>query len=182
VLFVAVGGTRDRRKGWDLLVAALEILAGSHRDLICALVGEKEPVLAPKLPVPVRWIEYVSDDAALARLYSTADITVVPSRLDNLPLVATDAQACGCPVVAFATAGLPDAVEHGVTGYLAEPFVPADLAHGIAWVLADRERHQRLRTQARERAQRLWSPGVITRRYLELYADAVDAHRTRDVR
>lgn len=181
LLFGAASGTREPRKGWDLLVAALALLATDHPDLVCIVAGENEPASAPKLALPVRWLGHVRDAAELAHLYGTVDVTVVPSRQENLPQMATEAQACGCPVVAFASTGLPDAVEHGVTGYLAEPFVPADLARGIAWVLADRERHLRLRAQARERAARLWSPGVVTRRYLELYAAAIEAHRVKTV-
>jgi glycosyltransferase involved in cell wall biosynthesis len=180
VLFSATGGTRDSRKGWDLLVAALDAVAATRRDLVCAVLGEHgDSAPQAKLPVPVRWLGHVADDAALARLYAIADVTVVPSRQDNLPLVAVEAQACGCPVVAFAATGLPDAVEHGVTGYLAEPFAPADLAHGMLWVLADRQRHRQLRAQARERAMRLWSPGVVARQYLEVYAAAIEAQRAK---
>jgi glycosyltransferase involved in cell wall biosynthesis len=78
--------------------------------------------------------------------------------------------------VAFSVGGLADAVEHEVTGFLAQPFVPSELARGVAWVLADRERHLRLSEQARARALRLWSPGVVTSRYLEVYAAAIAAN------
>ncbi|HUF82820.1 MAG TPA: glycosyltransferase [Burkholderiales bacterium] len=182
LLFGAASGTRDRRKGWDLLVAALDVLAPARRDVVCVVLGEKEPVPPPRLPVPVRWLGRVADDEALARLYAMADVTVVPSRQDNLPLFAIEAQACGCPVVAFATSGLPDAIEHRVTGYLAEPFAPADLARGILWVLADKQRHRQLRAQARERAERLWSPSAVAGQYLEVYAAAIETHRARTVR
>lgn len=183
VLFAAAGGSRDPRKGWDLLVSALDVVAATRRDMVCAVLGENESS-APRwtLPVPVRWLGSVSDDAALARLYAIADVTVVPSRQDNLPLVAIEAQACGCPVVAFAATGLPDAIEHRLTGYLAEPFASADLARGILWVLADKQRHQQLRAQARERARRLWSPGVVTRQYCEVYAAAIEAYRAKAAR
>ncbi len=179
LLFGAAGGTGDPRKGWDLFVAALELLAADRPDLMCIVAGENEPAPAPKLALPVRWLGHVHDTTDLACLYGAVDVTVVPSRQENLPQMATEAQGCGCPVVAFAVTGLPDAVEHGVTGYLAEPFLPADLARGIAWVLEDRERHLRLRAQARERAERLWSPGIVTRQYREIYAAAIEAHRAK---
>lgn len=56
------------------------------------------------------------------------------------------------PVIAFNTGGLPDIVEHQRTGYLAKAFDTEDLAHGFAWVLAQRETG-RLGKQARERAE-----------------------------
>ena len=61
---------------------------------------------------------------------------VVPSRQDNLPNTAVEAHACGTPVVAFRTGGLPDIVEHQRTGYLAQPFHTQDLAAGISWAPA----------------------------------------------
>ena len=60
---------------------------------------------------------------------------VVPSRQDNLPNTAVEAQACGTPVVAFDIGGLLDIVEHGRTGWLALAFDTEDLASGILWVL-----------------------------------------------
>ena len=54
------------------------------------------------------------------------------------------AHACGTPVVAFRTGGLPDIVEHQRTGYLAQPFHTQDLAAGISWVLEDPQRRAAL--------------------------------------
>jgi len=118
---------------------------------------------------------HLHDDTTLALLYSAADVTVVPSRQDNLPQSGTEAQTCGCPVVAFNVAGLPDVVEDGTTGYLAEAYSSEDLAKGIAWVLEDAERRAQLGGQARERALRLWSPDVVVPQYVEVYQAAIDA-------
>lgn len=179
VLFGAHQGGDDPNKGYDLLLEALTELnrLPLTPQPCCVAFGQGAPRGAEVAGVPVQWVGRVDDDARLVALYSAADVTVVPSRTENLPQTATEAQACGCPVVAFAATGLPDAVEHGTTGYLAAPFVPADLARGIAWVLADRERQRRLRAEARARAVRLWSPEVVTPRYLEAYAAAIAAQR-----
>ena len=63
---------------------------------------------------------------------------MVPSRQEAFGQTASEAQACGTPVVAFNIGGLPDIVEHQRTGYLAEPFETEDLATGIRWVLDHR--------------------------------------------
>lgn len=171
------GGRSDPNKGYDLLVSAFAELARAAPGVrpYCVAFGDPPPRFPEPAALPVHWLGRIDDDAQLARLYSAADVTVVPSRLENLPQVATEAQACGCPVVAFSVGGIPDAVEHEVSGFLATPFVPSELARGISWVLAHRERHLALREQARRRALRLWSPQVVTHKHLEAYAAAIGA-------
>lgn len=57
----------------------------------------------------------------LASAYGSADLFVLPSRTETLGLVLLEAMAAGCPVVACRAGGVPDAVEHGVTGFLFDP-------------------------------------------------------------
>jgi glycosyltransferase involved in cell wall biosynthesis len=176
VLFGAHQAREDTRKGFDLLRRALADLRrrdGAAAPLACLAFGQAEP--AGTADPQIRWLGRIDDDARLAALYSAADVMVVPSRLENLPQTATEAQACGCPVVAFATGGLPDAVEDRATGYLAHPFDVTDLAEGVRWVLSDRQRHESLRRQARERAQRLWSPEAVVPSYVEVFAAAASS-------
>ncbi|HEX7387966.1 MAG TPA: glycosyltransferase [Castellaniella sp.] len=179
VLFGAIGGGTDPRKGWDLLQGALEALAAAHPNLECVVFGQSEPVHPPELGLPIHWLGRLNDDTTIALAYGAADVTVVPSRQENLPQTGTEAQACGCPVVAFNCTGLPDVVVHGETGYLARPYDVADLAHGICWVLEDIARHAALCAAARERAVRLWSPAVVVPQYLSIYQEAIDRwHKT----
>jgi len=74
------------------------------------------------------------------------------------------------PVVAFNVAGLPDAILHRRTGYLASPYDPADLAFGIRWILERSERTLTLSNEARDRATSLWSPEIVSAMHLELYS------------
>lgn len=177
VLFGAMGGSTDPRKGFDLLLGALRQLAKPERAL-GVVFGQCEPVDPPRVGLPLRWMGQIDDDEVLAMLYSAADVMVVPSRQDNLPQTASEAQACGIPVVAFDATGLSDVVEHGATGYLADPFEPAALARGIAWVLEDDVRREQLGGAARERAERLWAPKVVARQYLRAYECAMATHES----
>ncbi len=88
---------------------------------------------------------------------------------------ASEAHACGTPVVAFRTGGLPDIVVHQRTGYLAQPFEPHDLAAGIHWVLADPARRQALGHAARQRAMQVWNPARVAGLYAEVYRQAMEA-------
>lgn len=169
VLFGALGGGRDQRKGWDLLQPALAQLARQIPGLTGIIFGQSQPAEPPDLGLPLHWMGHLHDDATLALLYNACDVMVVPSRQEAFGQTAAEAQACGCPVVTFRASGLPSVVEHQVTGYLATPFEADDLAAGIAWVLAEPTRYARLASQARERAVRLWSPDVVVAQYTAIY-------------
>jgi glycosyltransferase involved in cell wall biosynthesis len=110
----------------------------------------------------------------LRTLYSAAELLVVPSRQDNLPNTGVEVHACGTPVVAFRTGGLPDIVDDQRTGYLAQPFEPHDLAAGIRWVLADPARRQALGHAARKHAVQLWNPARVAGLYAEVYRQAME--------
>lgn len=176
ILFGALGAGQDARKGYDLLLGALARMGRQpgKEEITCVVFGASQPTPPPDLPLPVRWMGKIHDDISLAMLYSAADFTVVPSRQENLPQVATEAQACGCPVLAFDCTGLPDAVLHRRTGYLARAYDLDDLAEGMRWLLDDRSRCRSLGAAARERAIRLWRPEIIAKQYVEVYRQAAD--------
>lgn len=175
ILFGAMGGTKVPIKGWDLLQSALAQLVGRVSNVHGVIFGQSEPQHPPALGLPLHWMGHLHDDATLALLYSAVDVTVVPSRQENLPQAGTEAQACGCPVVGFNTTGLPDVIVHGETGYLAEAYNEADLAKGIEWVLADDVRYVKLSEQARARAVRLWSPKVVIPQYMKVYQSCISS-------
>ena len=174
VLFGAMGGGRDPRKGFDLLGAVLEHLRHEPRSSGMELVvfGQREPQSPPKLGFPVHYTGHLHDDLSLCALYSSADAMVIPSRLDNLPNTGVEALACATPVIAFQTGGLQDLVDHHNTGYLAKAFDTEDLANGIAWVLAQRETG-RLSEKAREQALARFAAPLVATKYRAVYEHAV---------
>jgi glycosyltransferase involved in cell wall biosynthesis len=176
LLFGALGGGKDPRKGIDLLHASLAHLHSepSLKNLQLVVFGQLAPQSPPQLGFPVHYTGHLYDDLSLRALYSAADAFVLPSRQDNLPNTGLEAHACGTPVVAFNTGGLPDIVADRVTGALAEPFEPASLAAGIRWVLEGPQRRRALGGAARERAERLWAPARVAGLYSEVYGRAIE--------
>jgi glycosyltransferase involved in cell wall biosynthesis len=169
VLFGAMGGTRDPRKGFDLLKSALDRLRGEMAGLELVILGQPAPREPLNLGFPVHYAGHLHDDISRCLYYSAADAVVVPSRQDNLPWAGVEPHTCGTPVVAFDVCGLPDIVEHGKTGYLAKPFDTDDLARGIQWVLDDAERRTMLSTQSRQAAVARFSYPVVAEQYLQVY-------------
>ncbi len=177
LLFGAMGGTQDPRKGSDLLMQALPHLAVRCADistpLALVIFGQARPGEGPDVGLPVHYLGHLYDDVSLRLAYSAADVMVVPSRLDNLPNTATEAMACGTPVVAFRTGGLPEIVDHGVSGMLAEGFDPEALAQSIADVLLNPQHLRSMAARAREQAEAKWHPARIAALYAEVYSEAL---------
>jgi glycosyltransferase involved in cell wall biosynthesis len=115
-----LGGEKDPRKGWDLLLEATNHCKSSFA-LIVITSADMSMV---KINHNIRIIEQKSIQKIdeLRRLYSLVDVVVVPSRVEGLPQTATEAISCGTPVVGFSIGGLIDIVHDDKTGFLAEAY------------------------------------------------------------
>jgi len=169
ILFGAMHGTNDPNKGFHLLAPALQSLSKTRPDTLAVVFGSDTAEGLPDLGMPVKNLGRIDDDQALAALYAAADVFVVPSLQETFCQTATEALACGTPVVAFAATGLLDLVEHRNTGYLAEPYAVEDLAAGLVWVLEDDERRAELSTCARQKAVAEFGLARMAERYAALY-------------
>ena len=178
VLFGAMGGTEDPRKGSDLLEQALVSIAARSQGLPMppqlVIFGQEQSALQQSFELPVHCLGHLHDSVSLRLAYSAADVMVVPSRLDNLPNTATEAMACGTPVVAFRTGGLPEIVDDGISGRLADAFEPEDLAQCIAAVVANPDQQRAMAHQARQQAEDRWHPKRIAALYASAYDEALE--------
>jgi len=171
LLFGAMGGGKDPRKGFDLLHAALQHLRELVPQVQLVVFGQLRPKDAPELGFPIHYTGHLHDDLSLRVLYSAADVFLLPSRQDISSNTGEEALACGTPVVAFNVCGLPDIVVHQETGYLARAFDVEDFAHGIAWVLEDLPRRRQLAENARRKACNEFAYPVVAARYKALYQE-----------
>jgi glycosyltransferase involved in cell wall biosynthesis len=171
VLFGALDGPSNRRKGYHLLLPTLQHLAQQAVDRPIELVifGTSQPEMLASLPFKVHLLDKLNDDVTLALAYSAADLLLVPSMQESFGQTASEALACGTPVVAFNATGLRDIIDHHQNGYLAEPFNVKDLAQGVAWVLQDQEHCQKLGQAARQKALQSFSVELQAKRYLSLF-------------
>lgn len=171
IAFAAMGGTKDPRKGFDILKAAipelLQVLPGRHLCLL--IIGEKkvENVLDG---IPTFWAGHVDSETRMVQLLNAADVFAAPSRQDNLPNTVAEALACGLPSVAFDVGGIPDLIQHKKNGYLAKPFCAGDFARGIHWTLADDARLVLLKQAARDSTARL-DPSAVAAQHVALYEE-----------
>jgi glycosyltransferase involved in cell wall biosynthesis len=109
----------------------------------------------------------------LPAFYHRAAAVVVPSTDEGLGLVAVEAQLCETPVVAFASGGLPDVIQHDRTGILVEDPSAAALASAVESLLARPDRGATLGVAGRLHALATFSPESVARRYADIYRSVI---------
>ena len=176
ILLYVAANPADYRKGFDLLLKALEQLSPSLKaELLLVVMGNRKGEhLLQNIGVEVLHVGYVEYEPIKVLLYSAANLFVFPTRADNLPLVVQESLACGTPVVSFRVGGVPDMITPGQTGYLAEPENVADLADGIADLLTNSSQLQRLSIQSRQWAEEQYSLPLQAQNYKELYENLLN--------
>lgn len=133
------------------------VLAGDGELAEVAAAAERETV-ADRVELP-GWLEGPAKDAAMA----AADVVVLPSHYEGLPICVLEAMASGIPVVATAVGGVPFALQDGQCGELVAAGDPAALAAALIRALSDSQRRHRFAAAGRARAQDLFSPECIAR-------------------
>jgi glycosyltransferase involved in cell wall biosynthesis len=142
-------GTLHEVKGQAYLLEACRILADRGLRFECHLVGDgpdqpKLERLAQRLGIAGRLVfrgRMTQTDVRV--LMRSAAVVVAPSvptrdgRREGIPVALMEAMASGRPVVASRLSGIPELVEHGVSGLLAEPRDARGLADAIGQILAD---------------------------------------------
>jgi glycosyltransferase involved in cell wall biosynthesis len=109
----------------------------------------------------------------LGPYYERAALVVCPSRREGYGVVAREAMAHGRPVVASAVGGLPDAVEHEVTGLLVPPRDAPALRAALERLLGDADLRARLGAAARERARERFGLDAAARATITLYREVL---------
>ena len=114
----------------------------------------------------------------LRAAYQVADLLVLPSHSEGLPLVVLEAMAAGLPIVTTGIRGMADHLRDGVNALLVPPGDPAALAAALTRLLGDREARARMGGANRERVA-AFSPERVGRDYLAVLRDVLAARRAR---
>ncbi len=175
IILFGSSGNGIGRKGFDLLKKSLVKVTSKFAGTI-ELVVFGVPLNENIAGLTTHWIGKVDGEEDLALLYNTADVMCVPSRQEAFGQTASEALACGVPVVAFNATGLRDIVDHHVNGYLAEPYNIDDFAEGLCFILEtidSREGVSDLCDNSRRKAEKMFAPTLIASQYSCLYSQMV---------
>ena len=137
-----------RAASLKFLIDATEELIGRGRRVRLVIVGDgaSRPEIeehAAKLGAAVTFTGPV-DYADLPGWYNAADVFAYPGLRDLIGLVYLEAQACGLPVVAFASGGIPAIVKDGETGFLVPPMDQPAFVQRLDQLVRDGELRRRL--------------------------------------
>lgn len=131
------------QKGQDVLLDAFQTIRREYPSAVLWIVGEgpEEPSLRRRAGEGVVFLGY---RRAVRCLLRAADLFVLSSRWEGQPLSMLEAMAEGLPVVATSVGGIPEVIEHGVSGLIVPPDDAAALADAVVRCLRDPERMRSL--------------------------------------
>lgn len=182
----------DEHKGHDRVIEALPRVLQKHPGLRYVLVGPGQQDWPRLKELAVRngvdqSVEYWGPVPLeeLYRAYQECTLFTMPSRevpgrldlVEGFGLTFLEAAALGVPSVAGDSGGVPDAVEHEVSGLLVDPTSPAEIAAGILKFLDDPAYLTRLGQQARERALREFTWPFLAGKMLTAFERSIGLER-----
>jgi len=170
----------DLHKGHDLVLKAIAILKREGLTPHYLIVGQGEEeiqlrkmVLTLGIDCQVKFAGFIPD-SKLPDIYSSSDIFVmasrqIPGRLDLIEgfgISFLEASACGLPVVAGNSGGVPDAVRDRETGLLVNPDAPGDIARALKLLLTDVDLARQLGEEGRKWVETQMSWECVAERML----------------
>jgi glycosyltransferase involved in cell wall biosynthesis len=178
---VFVGNVADRKKGIAYLLEALSLLDPAVHLVIVdggtpARVSTQELIERHGLKQRVSITGKV-DREELVRLYSSAQVAVLPSLYEGFGFPAAEAMACELPVVATTAGALPEVLgPNGETGLLVPPRDPRALADAIDQLLRDPRRCAVMGRSARRRILEHFTWEKAAEQLVEVYREVIGAH------
>lgn len=162
ILFVA-HGVDIYRKGFDLLIEAIANIKNKNFNLI-SVGGEKINIKSDINHIHYKKIDNIFE---LNKIYSASDVTILPSREDNLPNVMLESMANGTPVISFSNGGMGEHIKTGQNGILLDSINSDSLANAIMMCIEGEYNfsQENIINYAKEN----FSKELETKRYLELY-------------
>jgi glycosyltransferase involved in cell wall biosynthesis len=175
---VLVPARLDPLKGHEVLLEAARTLEGVQ----VAFAGDgperaRLEGLVDELALSGR-VNFLGFREDMPRLFASADVVVLPSLAEGLPLSLLEAMAAGTPVVATAIGGTDEAVEDGITGLLVPPSDAPALAAAVERVLADPEEARRRAEAGAARVASLFAADRMVERVEALYEELLVGHAT----
>jgi len=163
-------------KAQHILLAAVDrLVRDGRRSLHLRLVGDGPERAALERTVAERGLqnnvtlEGACNQSRVLEFYRQADLFVLASFAEGVPVVLMEAMAMEIPCVSTWVTGIPELIRHGVDGWLIPPADDEQLAAAIALLADDAELRQKLGKSARARVEEKYNLALNTARLSEIY-------------
>lgn len=151
---VMVANMHSEVKGHLELIAAAQAVCAQHHDARFLLIGDGEMRSAFEAKARSLGLQnsvlFLGHRTDVTDVLSRAEIGVLASHAEGLPNAVMEYMAAGLPTVATSVGGVPEIIEHNVSGLLVPPNDPNALSAEILRLLNDESLRRRLGRSARE--------------------------------
>ena len=171
VTLMHISNFRPVKRIRDVVAVFAKVAQKMDARLVLVGDGPEAPVAeqtAASLGVLDR-VTFVGVVERVAPLLQAADLFLLPSASESFGMGALEAMASGVPVVASDVGGLPEVVEHGITGYLAPVGDVDRMAEYAIELLSDHPRRKAFADAARKRAATVFDHRKIVPQYEAIY-------------
>lgn len=160
IVFLILGKVNERKGVFDLLHALAELppQRKENVELIIAGSGEVDKAIALTKQLDIEslvrftgWVNYKVRDELLAE----ADVFVLPSYNEGLPMALLEAMAWKIPVITTPVGGIPEVIEHDQTGLLVEPGDIKAISNSMLSLIEDESLRDKFGKAAYEKASLL---------------------------
>jgi len=178
---VLAAGRMTYQKAHTFLIQAASEVLREHPSTVFVLLGDG-PLRAEleeegrRLGIE-RQIRFLGIRQDVLDWMAAADIFVLPSRWEGLPMVLLEAMGMGAAVVATAVEGVEEVIQDRQNGWLVPPEDPDALARAILWLLNHETERSQLAAAGRELVQREYTVERMCRAYAELFDLALQGTR-----
>ena len=124
-------------------------------------------------------VQPLGEQELVVPILSVADLFLLPSAQESFGLAALEAMACEVPVVASRVGGLPEVIEHGVSGFLHPVEDLSAMAASAVNLLTDPDLHQRVRMAGWRTVQERFCADEVVPRYEAFYREVLTGDAVR---
>ena len=118
-------------------------------------------------------VEAIGEQEQVVPLLSAADLFLLPSAEESFGVASLEAMACGVPVVGSLVGGLPEVIEHGVSGFLHPKDDLQAMADSGVCLLTDAELHERITAGGYKAVQEQFCVDAVVPQYEALYREVL---------